>query len=230
MGYRANAYSNGAVLGYLANGVTNGVAVGFRAMGEQGGVGVGYVANGSINGAAVGYRANSGNQGWSFAKGMYSQCTRYNEEWKGADSLSEDPTTGNLTNYNKYGYGQVNWNGTTANATAQELFLGDTASQRFILKDRSAVAFKVYVVAVNTSTGDSSAWEISGGIKRRSGAATAALIGAVVTTMANESGALTTNPTLTADTTNGSLMLTVTGVAATTVKWNAMMSYSEVRE
>jgi len=230
VGYGANAYDNGTALGYKANGISSGAAVGFRAVGVQGGVGVGYIANGSINGAAVGYRANSNTQGWSFAKGGYSQCTRYNEEWKGADTLAEDPVTLNLTSYNKYGYGQVNWNGVTANSTAQELFLGNEANQRFTLKSNSALAFKVFVVAVNTSTGDSSAWEISGGIKRRVDVNTTALIGAVVTTMANEAGGLTTNPTLTADTTNGSLKLTVTGVASATVKWNAMMTYSEVRE
>jgi len=231
VGNRANSYVGGAALGYNASAYYQAVSVGHRAWIQDTGVALGYRANAFVRGIAVGYFANSGNQNYSVAKGGYSRCTRYNEEWKGADTLSLDPTTDRLTGYNKYGYGQANWYGVTLTAAATELYLG-TSGRRFVLQDTSVVAFKVLVVAVNTTsvTGDSSVWEISGTIKRRLGAGTTALVGANVTTMENEQGALTTNPTLTADTTNGALKLTVTGVASATVRWNAMATYSEVRE
>ena len=229
IGANANSYVRGASLGYKVSAYYQAVSVGHQAWIQQTGSALGYRANAYVNGTAVGYFANSGNQNYSVAKGGYSRCTRNNEEWKGADTLSLDPVTDRLTGYNKYGYGQVNWYGVTANATATEIYLG-TTGKRFFLQDSSAVAFKVLVVAVNTTTGDSSVWEISGTIKRRLGAATTALVGANVITMENEQGGLTTNPAFTADTTNGALKLTVTGIAATTVRWNAMMTYSEVRE
>ncbi len=211
-------------------GYNQGVAVGYGAWGPSQGTGLGYKANGYVNGTAVGYRANSGNQGYAFAKGGHSRSMRYNEEWKGADTLTIDPSTLELTGYNKYGYGQVDFNGATSNSTMTEIFLGGTAGKRFTLQDNSAVSYTAYAVAVNTTTGDSSVWQIAGGIKRRSGAATTALIGATTALLSQTQGALTTAPTLTADTTNGSLKVTVTGIAASSVRWNVMLHYSEVRE
>jgi hypothetical protein len=230
VGWGANGYVSGVGIGRGATGYYQGVAVGMLATGSSNGVAVGYKANGYVNGTSLGFRANSGNQGYAFSKGSYSRCMRYNEEWKGADTLSEDPATGQLSGYNKFGYGQCNVNGTTATATATELFLGGVAGKRFALQDNSGVCFTAYTVAINTATGDTSAWQQAGLIKRRTGAATTALVGSVTTLMSNMQGTLTGVPALTADTTNGALKVTVTGVAASTVRWNTMITYSETRE
>jgi hypothetical protein len=230
VGFAANSYPSGTALGHKANGYNQGVAVGGKSFGVNTCVAVGYIANGYSNGTAIGYRANSGNMGYSVAKGGYSRCTRYNEEWKGADILISDPANGNLVGYNKFGYGQVNFNGTTSSNTPTEIFLGGSALKRFTLQDNSTVTFQIIVSAMNTLTGDSSGWIMQGTIKRRTGAATTALVASILTPFANEQGGLTTNPELTADNVNGSLKLSVTGVAANTVKWNAAMTYSEVRE
>ncbi len=230
VGYGANGYVNGVGIGAQATGYYQGVAVGWLATGTQQGVGIGYMANGYVCGTSLGYRANSGNQGYAVAKGGYSRCMRYNEEWKGSDTLSEDPATGQLTGYNKYGAGQANFHGATSNATATEIFLANSTGKRFTLQDNSALCFTAMCVGVNSTTGDSSVWKISGGVKRRSGAATTALISTTDSEMAKTSGTLTTAPTFTADTTNGALKVTVTGVAASTVRWNVRLVYSEVRE
>jgi hypothetical protein len=218
VGYRANSFIRGAALGWSTWGYNQGVAVGYEAWGIHHGVGVGYAANGFYYGTAVGYRANSGNRNAALAKGAYSKCVRYNEEWKSGDGSD-----------NRFGYGRVNFHGTTTTGMATEIFLGGASNRRFAMADDSAVTFSMLVTAVNTASGDCSAWRLWGGIKRRGGAATTALVGAV-SVDARTQGGLTTSPVVTADTINGSLRLRVTGVNANTVRWNAAMTYSEVRE
>jgi len=218
IGFMSNSFIRGVGVGYKSAGYNQGVAVGYLATGSNAGVGIGYKANGYTNGTAIGYMANSGNRNYSFAKGAYSRCTRRNEEWKASDGYN-----------NKYGYGQVNWHGYTTTASLTEIFLGGTGNQRFTLQDNSAVGFQIIVTGVNTDTGDTSFWRCWGGIERRLGANTSALVGAV-TIDAKTQGGLTNNPTITADTTYGSLKLQVTGVVGNTVRWNAMMMYSEVRQ
>lgn len=218
VGFMANSFIRGAAVGYKSAGYNKGVALGYIATGSNNGVGIGYKANGYTNGTAIGYMSNAGNRNYSFAKGAYSKCDRYNEEWKTSDGFD-----------NKFGYGQVNFHGSTTTASATEIYLGGVVNQRFILKDNSVVGFNMIVSAVNTNTGDSSVWHIRGGIERRTGAASTAIIGANIIDAITQ-GTLTSAPSVTADTTNGSLKLQVTGVNANTVKWNAAMTYSEVRE
>jgi hypothetical protein len=231
VGWGANGYVNGIGIGRGATGYYQGVAVGMLATGTQNGVAIGFKANGYVNGTALGYRANAGNQNYSFAKGGYSRATRFNEEWKGSDTLAEDPATGQLSGYNKFGYGQCNFTGTTLNATATEIFLGGATNKRFILQDKSAVCFTAHVVAIDTTSagGSTAAWIQLGKIKRRTGAATTALIMGTAIFSTTE-GTLVNGPVWAADTTNGALKVTVTGVASATVMWNISISYSEVRE
>jgi hypothetical protein len=230
VGSRATSTNYGASVGYQANASTQGAALGYQANASTQSAALGYKANGYTNGTAIGYYANSGNMGYSVAKGGYSRCTRYNEEWKGADTLAVDPANGDLIGNNKFGYGQVNFNGATTNNTPTEIYLGGTADKRFVLLDKSAVNFQIFVIAINTNTGDTSYWKITGGIKRRVGVATTAFVGVTHIIESGKEGGLITDPTLTADTTYGSLKISVIGVAANTVKWNAAMTYSEVRE
>ena len=217
-------------LGYTTSGYNQGVAVGYAAGGQNYGVGIGYRANGYLYGTAIGYRANAGNNHYAFAKGAYSRPIRYNEEWKGADNISVNSNTLHLNGHNKFGYGQVDFHGTTTTSSPTEIYLGGTFGQRFTLQDNSAVCFTAYTVAVNTNTGDTSGWQHSGVIKRRSGANTTSIVGSVNALKTSEQGGLTTDPTFTADTTNGSLKVQVTGVNANIVYWNVMVIYSELRE
>jgi len=220
IGFKANSFIRGAGVGYKASGYNKGVAVGYLSTGSNEGVGIGYKANGAYYGTAIGYMSNAGNKHYSFAKGPYSKCTRHNEEWKSSSGSS-----------NKYGYGQVNWHGTTTTgAPAREIYLGGLTNKRFVLQADSAVTFQILVTGINTDSippGNTSGWRIFGTIKRRSN--TTALVGAV-SIDAKTQGSLTNNPTVTADDTNEALKLSVTGVAGETVLWNAMMTYSEVRQ
>jgi len=221
VGFQANSFIRGAAVGWKAAGYNRGVAVGYLASGSNYGVGVGYKANAALGSyaTAIGYMANGGgSKNFTLAKGAYSKCKRYNEEWKSSDGWD-----------NKWGYGQVNFHGTTTTASATEIFLGGRTDEQFTLADNSAVTFQAMITGINTNTGDSSGWRCWGVIKRRSGAATTALIGAI-SLDAKTQGGLTTDPAFTADTANGSLKLQVTGVNANTCVWNAAVTYSETRQ
>jgi len=115
-------------------------------------------------------------------------------------------------------------------ATPTEIFIGSTASQRLTLANNSAFAFTLLITGAVTGGGDTSGWEIKGVIKRGANAASTVLVGSVTSTLlAQDAGASTWAVAVTADTTNGSLKLTVTGQAATTIKWAGTCDISEVK-
>jgi hypothetical protein len=120
----------------------------------------------------------------------------------------------------------------TTDATASALTsTGGAASTTngVILPNNSTYTFKGLVSARNTANGDSSGWEFTGVIKRGANAAATALVAAVTPTLiAQDAGAATWVLAVTADTTNGGLSVTVTGVAATTIRWVATIDTTEV--
>jgi hypothetical protein len=117
----------------------------------------------------------------------------------------------------------------TTTATATELFLdGATGTQRWALVDNSSVTFRIDVVARRTdATGGNAAYTFTGIIKRDAGAGTTALVGSVSKTVVAETNTAW-DATVTADTTNGSLKVTVTGEASKTVRWVATVYATEV--
>lgn len=122
----------------------------------------------------------------------------------------------------------------TTNATPTNLTSdtnsGSTVNQ-VVLPNNATYIFSAYLSARDTSTGDSSGWEIKGVIKRDANAASTTIVGTVTgdtVALAQDAGATTWLVTATADTTNGALSLTVTGVAATTIKWCCVVKTSEV--
>lgn len=115
----------------------------------------------------------------------------------------------------------------TANATPTELFL-DGSSARAALVDTSQWTFRVDVTGRRTdATGGSAGYTFTGVIKRDTGVATTAIIGSVSKTVIAETNAAW-NANITADTTNGSLKVEVTGEAAKTVRWVATAYITEV--
>jgi hypothetical protein len=216
VGYQTDAHWQGTAIGYKADSDNNGAAVGWMSIGHHNGAAVGFRANGSSYGVALGSDAMTNSEHYAIAKGAYSQCTRYNEEWKTSDGAN-----------NKFGYGQVNWHGTASGAS--ELFLGGTADERFVLQDNSVVSFQILVSGVDTITGDSAGWNITGAIKRRSGAGTTALVLGAPSMTGSWKDIGWADPAVSADTINGALKLTVTGTGNNCL-FNATMTYSEVRE
>ena len=120
----------------------------------------------------------------------------------------------------------------TTDATATVL-CSDAASasgtNQVILPNNSAYYFKGTVIAGVTGAGNTKGWTIEGVIKRGAGVGTTALVGSpTVMSSYADVGAATWAVTATADTTNGGLAITVTGQAATTIRWVCKIETTEM--
>ena len=116
----------------------------------------------------------------------------------------------------------------TTNATATELFLDGSSAGRITLSNDTTWGFEVRITARRTDANDESAvYKIEGCIDRNASAATTALGSAIVKTVIHEDTAAW-DATVTADTTNGSLKITVTGEASKTIRWSARVELTEV--
>jgi hypothetical protein len=119
-------------------------------------------------------------------------------------------------------------NVTTSN-TSQELFIdGSGGSVRLTLPDDSTWTFRVTVTAHRTDLGNGHAgYTAQGVIYRGVGAASVAIQGSVNKTVLAESN-LSWDINITADTTNGSLRILVTGENAKTIRWVALVETVEI--
>jgi hypothetical protein len=123
---------------------------------------------------------------------------------------------------------------TTSNV-AQEMFLdggttGTPGTQRLVLPDTSAWTFRIKLVARRTdATGTYGSWMFTGLIYRDTGVANTFISGVSKTTIARIGGisGASNDPTVTADTGNGSLKIS-TGIAANTIRWVATVDLAQV--
>ena len=120
----------------------------------------------------------------------------------------------------------------TTDATATALRSNTSAAgttNQVILPNNSAYYFKGSVIANVTGAANGAAWSIEGAIMRGANAASTVLIDTPsVNRVAASAGATTWAVAVTADTTNGGIRVTVTGVAATTIRWVCKMETTEV--
>ena len=115
---------------------------------------------------------------------------------------------------------------TTSNNTSTELFV-DGSSQRLVLSNNSAWTFTIRVVGRRTdATGGNAMYTFVGGITRDATAATTTLQNSSRTIVNESSGAL--DCTVAADTTNGSLNITVKGLNSQTWRWVATTEITQV--
>lgn len=104
-----------------------------------------------------------------------------------------------------------------------------SSANTLTLPNASAYYFKGSVIAFSNASSLAKSWKIEGTIRRGASAATTTLVGTpVVTSVAANTGTEGWSFTLTADTTNGSLAVTVTGAAATTIRWVCVLDTTEV--
>jgi hypothetical protein len=120
----------------------------------------------------------------------------------------------------------------TTDATATVLRSNTSAAgttNQVILPNNSAYYVKGSVIATVTGGGDTKSWDFIATIKRGANAAATSIVGAVtLNVQAADAGAATWIVAITADTTNGGLAVTVTGQAATTIRWVAKLESTEV--
>ena len=120
----------------------------------------------------------------------------------------------------------------TTTATATVLTSNSSAASttnQVILPNNSAYSFSGEVIAGVTGGGDTARWTINGAIKRGANAASTAMVGIATVTMTHtDAGAAAWTVAVTADTTNGGIAVTVTGAAATTIRWVAKINTTEM--
>jgi len=120
----------------------------------------------------------------------------------------------------------------TTNATATVLTSDTSAASttnQVILPNNAAYYFTGTCIANVTGAAAGAAWSFEGAIMRGANAGSTVLIGTpVLNRVAVSSGASLWAVALTADTSNGGLAVTVTGVASTTIRWVAKLETTEV--
>jgi hypothetical protein len=113
---------------------------------------------------------------------------------------------------------------------------GATAQNTVVLRNNQVYSYRIELVANSAAVGSGSVygtwggnWSLSGLIRRTATAATTALIGTPSVTVAYIDSAISACAVaLTANTTLGGLTITVTGVAATNIRWVAVVTTTEV--
>jgi hypothetical protein len=120
----------------------------------------------------------------------------------------------------------------TTDATATRLrsnTLATGTTNQVILPNNSAYTFQGTCIANVTGGSTTSGWKFEGVIKRGANAASTTLVAAVTpTVIAQDALAATWVLAITADTTNGGIAVTVTGAAATTIRWVSRIETTEV--
>lgn len=123
------------------------------------------------------------------------------------------------------------WRNSTTDGTTTELFLDGSASRATITQSFSWI-FHIHVVG-RDDAGNSAVWELKGGIKNNAGSTS--LIGSVTTTLVGTDAGISAtwgvvgSVAATADDTNDSLKIAVTGAAATNIRWVAHARIVEVK-
>lgn len=97
-----------------------------------------------------------------------------------------------------------------------------STDNQVVLRNQCSIAFDGIVSVHSTATGDAKAWTVSGLIKRGANAAATAMVSAATVTEIGTGDASLSAVVLaiTSDTTNGCLLITATGIAATNLYWN----------
>ena len=97
------------------------------------------------------------------------------------------------------------------------------------LPNNSSYGFTMTVIGAVGSGGNTSMWKFEGLIKRGANAASTAIVGTVVKNrIAYDSGASAWDVAVTANASQGSLVVTVTGQASTTIRWIANIETTEL--
>jgi hypothetical protein len=100
---------------------------------------------------------------------------------------------------------------------------GPSFNNQIQLPDSSSFVLQWLVIARDTSTGDSRAWQVLAMATRGVGAGSTAVFVPVVTPIANSAGAIGWNVALSADTYNGAVQLNGIGQAGRSIQWLAAM-------
>ena len=186
-----------------------------------------------------GYLNTIGGGGASILGGTYNTCDdshstiighRAKSRWRGAIIFGANSSTAIGSNGGEQS-SITHYKGSTTNATATTIgTAGNTPDtiRSITLPNNSSYGFTMTVIGAVGSGGNTSMWKFEGLIKRGANAASTAIVGNVVKNrIAYDSGASAWDVAVTANT-SGSLVVTVTGQASTTIRWIANIETTEL--
>ena len=205
MGYQSQATSPGAI------------AIGFQYYGA----GATLASGGSS--VAIGDHVNASER-FSFASGNGALAAQIGKEAR---------ASGFFAAIGDAQYGQIVLRIATTDATATRLTSNAAAAgttNQLILANNQAMTVTGTVLCRQSVAGSdkASGWTFTAVIRRGANAASTALVAAVTPVLvAQDLSLATTVLAITADTTNGGLAVTVTGIAATNLRWVATLQTSE---
>lgn len=173
----------------------------------------------------IGGSTNLASGSFSYAAGYFAVSTQYGKKAYSSGRFS--------TNNGSAQLGTMVLRKPTTDATASVLTTDESAAastNQVILPNNSAFSFTGTIIARQQAAGGSNyaAWEIKGAIIRDANAASTTLGSFNINALSATAGASAWVVALTADTTNGGLAITVTGAAATNIRWVATVNTSEV--
>jgi hypothetical protein len=148
----------------------------------------------------------------------------------GYTALAPNIPVASTAGANQQGFMSVGVQTTDATAT---ILRSDTAtassSNQYYVPLNGICAFTILVACGITGASNAKAWEFKGVVKKGATEATNVIVGALTKNiLAADAGASAWDVAVTANTTTGSLTITVTGQASTTIRWNASIIASEV--
>jgi hypothetical protein len=174
--------------------------------------------------SVIGGRFNRAPGEYSSSSGYYANAVTYGKEARANGNF------GGLSSPGDSQRGLVVLRSDTTDATAEVLTANNStasADNQVILPNNSAYFFSGTLIAREQASAgtDVGAWEIKGAIRREANAASTVLIKSTIDDFNVPTGWAVA---LTADTTNGGLAITVTGAAATNIRWVGSVTTSEV--
>ena len=160
----------------------------------------------------------------SHAEGLGSRASRTGQHAYTGVAIAEDPWIG-------YAQGsRMTLGAVTSDATPAAMLAGDVwdgGDAETSLENDRAYAFRILCVAKEVGGTDVAGYQITGLIARGTGAASVAFVGTPTVTVLGESDAAW-DCGVVANTSDGSLDVVATGKAATTIRWHAVVEWSEV--
>ena len=214
--------ANSVAIGQLAKATGTGVAIGHSAQATTNyaySIGFGSIASGN-------YSFSAGRDTTASARGTVAlgEASLANLQGKMSFAASKFAAQGDAQS------GTFVLRSDTTDATAEALTTSNTTAattNQIILPNNSAYAFHGTIVARQQATQGTAcaAWKVEGLIRREGSAGTTVLVNSATTVIDNTPA---WGMALSADTTNGGLAITVTGAAATNIRWVATIHTSEV--
>ena len=183
---------------------------------------LGYQSSATSTGAIAIGNSCASSQGYAISLGNGASAAVYGKMAHSADTFAAQGDAQS---------GQLVLNAASADATPVVMtsngLTGFLSNNQIILPNNSAYAFHGTIVARQQASAGTAcaAWKIEGLIRREGSAGTTVLVNSATTVIDNTPS---WGMALSADTTNGGLAITVTGAAATNIRWVATIHTSEV--